>query len=88
MSCFVFDGVYQSLDENHHFRYFRSGRSYSLYYMLPIPFTHPGARQDHINHEAHLWGGVFGFVFTFIFDPTHGQLFLQQILKSSIVNAR
>ncbi|GAA4454698.1 rhomboid family intramembrane serine protease [Rurimicrobium arvi] len=37
--------------------------------------------QDHINHEAHLWGGVFGFVFTFIFDPTHGQLFLQQIMN-------
>lgn len=38
-------------------------------------------RQDNINHEAHLWGGVFGFVFTFLFDPTHGQLFLFQILN-------
>jgi membrane associated rhomboid family serine protease len=37
--------------------------------------------RDNINHDAHLWGAVFGFIFTFIFDPTHGQMFLQQILN-------
>jgi membrane associated rhomboid family serine protease len=34
---------------------------------------------DNINHNAHFWGSVFGFVFTFLFDPSHGRIFLQQI---------
>lgn len=43
-------------------------------------------RRDNINHEAHLWGAVFGFIFTFAFDPTHGQIFLQQILNPPFLN--
>lgn len=35
--------------------------------------------QGNINHDAHFWGAVYGFIFTFIVDPTHGQRFLQQI---------
>ncbi|OJW84290.1 MAG: rhomboid family intramembrane serine protease [Bacteroidetes bacterium 46-16] len=35
---------------------------------------------SNINHGAHFWGSVFGFVFTFILDPTHGQIFIQQII--------
>ena len=38
-------------------------------------------RRDNINHDAHLWGAVFGFIFTFLCDPTHGQRFLQQVLN-------
>jgi len=34
---------------------------------------------DNVNHDAHFWGAVFGFVFTFIIDPSHGQIFLQMI---------
>ncbi len=34
---------------------------------------------DNINHDAHFWGSVFGFVFTFLFDPSHGRIFIQQI---------
>jgi membrane associated rhomboid family serine protease len=36
-----------------------------------------------VNHDAHIWGAVFGFAFTFVFDPTHGQLFLQQAMQPS-----
>jgi membrane associated rhomboid family serine protease len=39
--------------------------------------------QDNVGHDAHFWGAVFGFVFTFIFDPSHGQVFLQQLLSPS-----
>lgn len=28
-----------------------------------------------INHDAHFWGAVYGFLLTFIFDPTHRQFF-------------
>lgn len=38
---------------------------------------------DNIGHDAHFYGSLFGFVFTLLFDPTHGQMFLQQILHPS-----
>lgn len=37
--------------------------------------------RDNIGHDAHFWGAVFGFVFTFIFDPTHGRFFLEQLMQ-------
>jgi len=36
---------------------------------------------DNINHDAHFYGAAFGFIFTIIFEPTHGQLFIQQLLQ-------
>lgn len=38
---------------------------------------------DNVGHDAHFYGAVFGFAFTLIFDPTHGQIFLQQLLNPS-----
>jgi len=37
----------------------------------------------YINHDAHFWGAVFGIVFTWFIDPSHGQLFLEQISHPS-----
>lgn len=34
---------------------------------------------DNIGHDAHFYGAVYGLIFTFLFDPNHGQLFLYQI---------
>lgn len=39
--------------------------------------------QDNIGHDAHFWGAVFGFVFTLIFDPSHGRVFIEQVLTPS-----
>lgn len=36
---------------------------------------------DNIGHDAHFYGSVFGFLFTLIFDPSHGQAFLLQLLN-------
>lgn len=36
---------------------------------------------DNIGHDAHFYGAVFGFIFTLIFDPTHGRYFLEQIMS-------
>lgn len=54
-----------------------------IFAVLYVVYSVYSARQrrDNINHDAHLWGAVFGFIFTFLFDPTHGQLFIQQILN-------
>lgn len=38
---------------------------------------------DNIGHDAHFYGAVFGFVFTLVFDPTHGMVFFDQITHPS-----
>jgi len=35
---------------------------------------------SYINHDAHFWGSVYGFVFTFLLDPSHGQIFIRQMM--------
>lgn len=32
-----------------------------------------------INHDAHFWGAVFGFLFTLIFSHDYGRIFFQQL---------
>ena len=36
-----------------------------------------------INHDAHFWGAIFGFLFTLVFEPSHGMLFFQSLLHAS-----
>jgi len=36
---------------------------------------------SNINHSAHFWGSVYGFLFALAIDPTHGRLFLEQIMN-------
>jgi membrane associated rhomboid family serine protease len=38
---------------------------------------------DNVNHDAHFWGAVFGFLFTLLFAPDHGQGFLFQLMHPS-----
>ncbi len=37
-------------------------------------------KRDNVNHDAHFWGAVFGFVFTLLFAPDHGAGFLDQLM--------
>lgn len=39
--------------------------------------------QDNINHEAHLWGAIFGFVFTILIKPSIFLHFIDQLLSFS-----
>lgn len=34
---------------------------------------------DNIGHNQHLWGAVYGFIYAFCVDPTHGRAFIYQI---------
>lgn len=34
-----------------------------------------------INHDAHLWGAVFGIVFPLIFEPRIGLFFIEQLMN-------
>jgi membrane associated rhomboid family serine protease len=36
--------------------------------------------QDNIGHDAHFWGAVYGFVFTLLFEPSHGRIFIEQLM--------
>jgi membrane associated rhomboid family serine protease len=38
---------------------------------------------DNVNHDAHLWGAVYGFLFTLLFSPDHGRMFLEQLMHPS-----
>lgn len=73
--------------------YIRPWGSLYLFAVLPIPiivfavlylvYSAYMARRggDHINHDAHFWGAVFGFAFTWVASPDPGRLFLDQILQ-------
>lgn len=34
---------------------------------------------DNVNHNAHFWGAIFGFLFTLAVDPDHGRQFFAEI---------
>lgn len=56
-----------------------------VFAVLYLAYSYYASRRgnDNIGHDAHFYGSLFGFVFTLIFDPTHGQVFLQQITQPS-----
>jgi membrane associated rhomboid family serine protease len=37
-------------------------------------------RTDNVGHDAHFWGAVYGFMFTIIFEPSHGKIFIQGLM--------
>lgn len=62
-----------------------------LYGLIPLPSivwsllyifysAYMGRRGgDNINHDAHLWGGFFGFVYTLFINPDIARSFMEQI---------
>jgi membrane associated rhomboid family serine protease len=62
-----------------------------LYGILPIPgivfgvlylaySTYMGKKdKDHINHDAHLWGAIYGIVFPLFLDPSLIHHFISQL---------
>lgn len=38
---------------------------------------------DNVGHDTHFWGAVYGFLFTLLFDPTHGRIFFEQLIHPS-----
>ncbi len=67
-----------------------------LFYVIPIPsillavgyliYSAYMSRQDRqtVNHTAHFWGSVYGFLYVIILDPSHGAKFIERILQVSI----
>lgn len=38
-------------------------------------------KRDNINHDAHFWGAVYGFLFTALVEPHHGMTFINEIQR-------
>lgn len=65
-----------------------------LFAILPIPgvlfgvlylfYCQAMARQasDHINHNAHFWGAVYGFLFPIVSDPSMMDGFIKALTMS------
>lgn len=52
-----------------------------LFAVLYIAYTVYASKQNrgYVNHDAHLWGSVYGFFFTLLAEPSHGVWFMEQI---------
>ncbi len=37
-------------------------------------------RRDHVDHDAHLYGAIFGFLFTLVLKPSLFSFFLEQLM--------
>jgi len=42
--------------------------------------------RDNINHDAHLWGALYGLAIAWAIDPYHGKTFLDQLLHPPFFN--
>lgn len=75
------------------FVYFAPWQKIYLFYVLGIPSIVAAAAYlgysaymskknlDNVGHDAHFYGAVYGFLFTLVFEPSHGQLFLRQLMN-------
>lgn len=73
------------------FVYFAPWATISIWF-IPVPgiiaavayliYSAYASRQnrDNVNHDAHFYGAIFGFLFTLLFAPDHGRIFLDQLL--------
>lgn len=50
-----------------------------LYLVYSVYMARKGT--GYINHDAHLWGSVFGFLFMLLIDPSHGIFFIEKLLQ-------
>ncbi len=63
--------------------FFAIGMPSILFAVLYLGYTAYMARKESgiVNHDAHLWGSLFGLLFMLIVvDPSHGRYFLEQLL--------
>lgn len=52
-----------------------------LFAVIYLVYTAYLAKKDAgiVNHDAHLWGSIFGLLFMLVVDPSHGMYFIQML---------
>lgn len=53
---------------------------YGILYLGYTIYMSRSGRGSGIDHDAHLWGAVFGIIFPLIFEPRIGPYFINQLL--------
>ena len=48
-----------------------------LYLLYSVYSSRAG--KDNIGHDAHMMGRLYGFLFAYLVDPTHGRMFIESI---------
>ncbi|WP_106477002.1 rhomboid family intramembrane serine protease [Phytohalomonas tamaricis] len=56
---------------------------YAVLYMAYTVYS-SGRSRDNINHSAHLWGAVYGIIFTAAMEPRVINIFLSNLLQPSL----
>ena len=81
VSAVLFASVYFDPWEKIYFYFIPIGIPSILFSVLYLAYSVYMSRRgtDNVNHNAHFWGAIYGIMFVFVFDPTHGQTFLEQI---------
>lgn len=80
VAAIVFATIYLS-PWNKIYMFFAIGMPSILFAVVYLGYTGYLARKGDgiVNHDAHLWGSIFGFLFMIVVDPTHGRFFLNQL---------
>ena len=81
VSAIIFAFIYYNPWAKISFMFLPVGIPALIFAVLYLIYSAYSARKgsDNIGHDAHFWGGVYGFIFAFFSDPTHGRLFIEQL---------
>jgi membrane associated rhomboid family serine protease len=80
VAAIIFASIYLS-PWNKIYIFFAIGMTRFFFAVLYLAYTAYLARKGEgiVNHDAHLWGSVYGLLFMIIIDPTHGMYFLEKL---------
>ena len=56
------------------------GIIFGVLYLVYCSYQSKRGGNDHINHDAHFYGSVFGFIYPLLLNPSLWQYFIQQLL--------
>ena len=56
------------------------GIIFGVLYLVYCSYQSKQGGNDHINHDAHFYGSVFGFLYPLLLNPSLWQYFIQQLM--------
>jgi len=56
------------------------GIVFGVLYLVYCSYQSKQGGNDHINHDAHFYGSIFGFIYPLLLNPSLWQYFIQQLM--------